>query len=142
MKIPALLLVGSLAANAACAVFYFSHRPATRTVTDAAREGVLAAQRSAAQLKTEAARSAAAQARLWSTLDSTDLKTLVARLHQAGFPRPVIRALVTARVQARFAPRLDALARSAADTPYWKPTSRSEARSVGKECRSAWSRYH
>ena len=123
MKIPALLLVGSIAANAACAVFYFSHRAPVPIATDPAHEAVLAAQRSTAQLKIQAATAATAQAQLWSALDSDDLKTLVARLHQAGFPRPVIRALVTARVQARFASRLDALARSAADTPYWKPTS-------------------
>lgn len=51
---------------------------------------------------------------------SDDLPALIAQLRAAGFPSSVIRAVVEAEIQRRFAPRLDELRRSMADIPYWR----------------------
>lgn len=123
MKFPTFLLFASMAVNAAGAVYYFSRQSSFTTTIESPREIALASHRAEAAAQIQAARTAAAQAQLWPALDSDDLKTLVAQLHAAGFPRAIIRAIVTARIRARFNPRLAALARSASDTPYWKASA-------------------
>ena len=63
----------------------------------------------------------AAKADAWSALDTEDLRALVARLRAAGFPPGVIRDIVSAKIDARFAPQFAALLQPPADHPYWKP---------------------
>jgi hypothetical protein len=64
---------------------------------------------------------AVAEDQLWSALHSSDIPTLLRRLRAAGFPPAMARAVVTAAVDAEFAPRFDALLAPVAAAPYWKP---------------------
>jgi hypothetical protein len=124
MKLPALLLAGSLAANAALAGYYFTQTspldPGTRAANQA-RDAIAETRRVAANARVQAARDAASQAQLWTTLDSGDLRTLIARLRAAGFPAAIIRAIVSARIEASFSARMNALTKSVEDTPFWRP---------------------
>jgi len=54
-------------------------------------------------------------------LESPDLTTLVARLRAAGFPPAILRSIIDAEIEARFAPRIQELTRELNETPYWKP---------------------
>ncbi|MCX6953225.1 MAG: hypothetical protein NTV51_13820 [Verrucomicrobia bacterium] len=131
MSLPKVLLAASGAANLACAVALAFRPslapPAVRDflhLHDTTAEARLAAetrQREAAAAKTSAAQAAARRALLWSALDSADLKTLVAHLRAAGFSPIHIRAVVSARIEARFAARRQEIAGTVTDTPYWKP---------------------
>ena len=133
MKLPVFLLAGSLAANAVvlavCAL-----RPALappvwrelfpdRAALAAAEAADQARAKHAAEVaaQTAAAQAAASRAQLWAALQSDDLPTLVARLRAAGFPPLLVRAIVGARIEARFAAQLKALVGNAAATPFWKP---------------------
>ncbi len=129
MKLPTLVLAGSLAANAGLlALFAFQPAlapPAVRDwfVSDATR----AEQRSAeirAQRKRAAAQEKAASAKnatVWSALHAEDIRTLIARLRAAGFSPVVIRAIVNARLESTFSARMNELVGSLGDTPFWKP---------------------
>ncbi len=133
MKLPLLLLIGSVLANAAV-VTTFALRPtlappalrdlflsssAEAEAESAAR--AQAQQAAAARARAGTARGLASQALLWSALQSDDLPTLVARLRAAGFPASLVRAIVTAQVNARFNARMKALAREVEGTSFWKP---------------------
>lgn len=136
MKTLLVLLGLSLAANVAVAVASFL-RPAAapsalrdwfdregaaaRAAETRQRESRLAAARAAAETK----RAATAQARLWSTLHASDLKTLVDRLRTGGFPPHLIRAIVSAEIEQRFSGRMNALMSTVIDTPYWRPAPTS-----------------
>ncbi len=128
MKLPALLLVGSLAANAAL-LGLFALRPALAPpafrayfVSDQQRAANLAAENKAARARTAAlAKTAAAKkAGVWSGLQTDDLKSLIARLRAAGFSPVVIRAIVNARLESTFSARMNELVGSI-DVPFWKP---------------------
>ncbi len=140
MKLPALLLAGSLAANAVL-VGLFVARPALATdawqhwfesaAARAARLEAAAARETAVREKiaaTELRRAAAAQAKLWPTLATDDLKSLVARLQAAGFPPDVVRGVLIARIAALTSDRLKALNRVVEDTPYWQPGATNSLR--------------
>jgi hypothetical protein len=60
-------------------------------------------------------------AQLWNALDSDDLPTLIARLRAAGFSRGVILAMLSAKLEAKFADRMRALTGDPENTPFWKP---------------------
>ncbi len=128
MKSTTLLLAGTLAANAAL-VAIFAFRPALlppawreHFVSDTTRAAALAAQnKSIADRATVQARANASQrAKTWASLNTSDLRTLVARLRAAGFSPVVIRAIVGARIEESFAVRMSALIGSL-DAPFWKP---------------------
>ena len=132
MKFAPLLLVGSFLANAAL-VTTFALRPALAPPalrdfflsSSAKAEAESAAraqaqQMAAAHAKADTARGLASQALLWSALQSDDLRTLLARLRAAGFPASLVRAIVTAQVDARFNARMKALVREVEETPFWK----------------------
>lgn len=130
MKLPVLLLAGSLAANAACAVV-LALRPALAPsavrdffhLHDAAGDARLAVEtrrRDDQAAKARAAAEAASRGLLWSALDSADLNTLVAHLRAAGFSPVQVRAIVSARVDARFDARRREITGAASATPYWK----------------------
>ena len=129
MKLPPLLLAGSLAANAALlALFAFQPAlapPAFRDwfVGDAARAEQRAAETQAQRERADATARAAAARRttVWATLQSDDLRTLIARLRAAGFSPVVISAIVNARLEAAFSARMNALVGTLGDTPFWKP---------------------
>jgi hypothetical protein len=132
MKLPVLLLAGSVSANAVvlavCAFrpglappvlrHLFQDHAAISATDDA---NLIRALHAADARAGAAAAQAAARAQLWAGLQSDDLATLVARLRAAGFPPALVRAIVGARIEARFAARMKALAGDVAATPFWKP---------------------
>jgi hypothetical protein len=133
MKLAPFLLIGSLLANAAL-VTTFALRPAlappalrdfflsSSAKAEAESAARVEAQKvTAARARADTARGLASQALLWSALQSDDLPTLVARLRAAGFSASLVRAIVTAQVDARFSARIKALVRVVEDTPFWKP---------------------
>lgn len=125
-----LFLVGSLALNAALLVTlklkpalappalreYLAPSAPTRSAAPA----TAATSTPAPEANGAAAVAAETRARLWGALDTEDLPALVARLRAAGFSPAVIRALVSAKVEARFSARMAALVGKPEDTPYWK----------------------
>ncbi|MEO5958708.1 MAG: hypothetical protein ABIR80_06305, partial [Opitutaceae bacterium] len=129
MKLPALVLSASLAANVAFFVA-FAFQPALAPsalrdflAKDAGKKTSIA---SAASTTTSAAATrktagAKPSASLWSQFDSTDLPTLIARLRAAGFSPATIKAVINAQIEARHADRINQLFGALVDTPYWKP---------------------
>ncbi len=125
MKLPALLFVGSLAANVVLlGVFaakpalappalrdFFQHFGSPAPAANDPSDKPLAAAHPAAPPKSK----------YWSTLAADDLGTLVANLRAAGFSPALIRAIVAARIELQFRERMNALVGSVADTPFWKP---------------------
>lgn len=132
MKPLLVLLAVSLAANVSTAIVYVA-RPAAappvirnwldRDSAEArATETRQRAERSAAaRHRAEKSRAATAQAKVWSALRADDLRTMVARLREAGFPATIIRGIVNAEVQAQFSARMRAISRVVEETPYWRP---------------------
>lgn len=126
MKLPVLLLAGTLAANAALLAVYL-RRPASAAdsaprsaVTSAASTKTnTAAPKSAAAATTATPTSEGIDPKAWSTLESTDLKTLALRLRAAGFPTSVVNAVIRARISETIRPRMQALIASAPETPFW-----------------------
>lgn len=127
MKLSAALLVGSLAANAAIiAVFALKPTLAPAAMRDYFSSGGASTPPgppSAAKRDVEAAdrQAAAQQAKLWGALYSADLPTFVGQLRAAGFSPQMIRAIVTAQIDARYTERMAAVYREMSDGPYWKP---------------------
>ncbi|MBL9186053.1 MAG: hypothetical protein JNK23_01105 [Opitutaceae bacterium] len=129
MKLPALVLVGSLAANAALLAL-FAYQPALAPpavrdwfVSDADQAAQradalrLQRERADADLRAEADK----RAGVWSTLQAEDLRTLIARLKAAGFSPVLVRAIVNARLEATFSARMQELIGTVGDAPFWKP---------------------
>lgn len=127
MKPAVLVLCTSLAANAAL-LGVFAARPslappAVRSFFEFGGAASFTADASSA-LKTAATptpKGASGAGPWWQALENPDLTTLVARLRAAGFPPSVLRAIIDAEIEARFAPRIQELARQLHETPYWKP---------------------
>lgn len=130
MKPAPLLLAGSLLANAALlGVFVTRPELGPPAWRDYFSSGVKPADAAAArdaervaalQQRRKAIEAASAQSRLWAALNSDDLPTLVAQLRAAGFPATVVRFVIDARLQTRFAARLQPFVQAAQDTPFWK----------------------
>lgn len=127
MKLSTVILGASLVGNAALLVLFVS-RPALAPpvfrdwfTSDAQRAAMLATETRAAQERAAATAKAAAAKRtgLWASLQTDDLKSLVARLRAAGFSPVVIRAIVNARLEASFSSRMSELLGNA-DVPFWK----------------------
>ncbi len=57
---------------------------------------------------------------LWARIVTDDLPTLIARLRAAGFTPSLIRAIVSARIEAHFGERLRRLAGQVESAPYWQ----------------------
>jgi hypothetical protein len=101
MKLPVVLLVASLAVNAAVVTLYFKQSSGATSAGSAAvaalPEKSAGSSGSAAPVPS-AASDAAVQtaqfAKSWSELQAGDLKTLPERLRAAGFPPSMIRAIV------------------------------------------------
>lgn len=56
----------------------------------------------------------------WSKLETTDLPDLVTRLRAAGFPKEMIRAIMSGLINEQFTARRRALDPDAANRAYWK----------------------
>lgn len=57
---------------------------------------------------------------LWPSLQPEDLPAMVAQLRAAGFPPSLVRAIVTAQLNATYAARRKALDPEADNRPFWK----------------------
>jgi hypothetical protein len=134
------LLVLSLAGNAA---WYFQ-RPASDTAAAVAspnKSVAASAGAGAARVDVATIEEAARIAKVWTSLQNTDLKTMVERLRAAGFPLSMIRALVAAQIQEQFSARRKALLAQQEDKPFWKsqqayfldPKTMSGLRDLGRE---------
>ena len=110
-KIVSLLVAVSLAANVLLLGVLLAGRGSNEAPTNPAPAGAAA---SAAPARP------AVEAVPWSDLGREDLPSLVQRLRDEGLPPHLVRALVQARVQEMFAPRVRALRGDAATRPYWK----------------------
>src|SRR5688572_9414576 len=118
MKFPRILLFGSLVINAALAAMLIvrSHAGSAATVPNA----------DVSQTSSREENQAPAVDRLrWESLNQGSDQELVERLRAEGFPQTVIRRLVMARVDERFAARRRALAVKAGPTPYWRTSYNS-----------------
>ncbi len=147
MKLPSLLLIGSLAVNAAVLALYFSKSSAPSSGNPSASPATLAknsATGNAAAAEKSTAGAAAANAPLrqaWSELQTGDLKTLVARLKAAGFSNSMIRSIVAAQVGEQFAARRKELLGQQEEQPFWKsgrngmmdPKAMAALREIGRE---------
>ena len=131
MKISALLLSASLAANAALfATFAFKSSSAPGAMAKNAVVTQAAAASGSSAVKTSDSTNAAdttgtvdLPATTWSTLQNSDLATLVARLRAAGFPPYVIRRIVSDQLGQEFAKRYAELLKQMFDRPFWKDSS-------------------
>lgn len=116
MKITPLLLVVSLAANLGLAGLVYSRRSSTPVVAEPRQEA--ATKKSAIEAEAPAA-AAAASAGAASDPRAEDAAYL-AQLRAEGFPPEIIRALVYARLQQRYDPRIRALTSKADNRAYWR----------------------
>ncbi len=129
MKLPILILAGSLVANAALVAVYLNHASAP-SASSALTPGATHAQPGASAtagtpstVTPGAAGSATAATtvdpKTWASLNPGDLRGLVARLRAAGFSPEIIRAIVFAQVSAQLSGNArDALA-SLELKPFW-----------------------
>jgi len=136
MKSPALLLAGSLLANAALvALFAFQPTfapPAIRgffvhssdagapTSTTVSAQPAAPSGSATSRPKPLDAKAAAAEAAVWQSLHPEDLKGLIAKLRDAGFPPSVIRSVIQTLISARFAPRMREVYGVDESVPYWR----------------------
>ncbi len=115
------LLACSLAANAA---LYFSRSaPAASAVNPGS--GATTSASPASTAATTSAAETAQLAKVWTTLQSGDLKTLVVRLRAAGFSPAMIRSIVGGVLYEQFAARRKALLAQQQDVPFWATQQRS-----------------
>ena len=126
MKLPSLLLIGSLAVNAAVLTLYFTKSPAAVSGDSKARSAdgapAAASARSGAigDGKSPAADANDPLQQAWAELQNGDLKTLVARLKAAGFSHAMIRSIVAAQVNEQFSARRKELLGLQEEQPFWK----------------------
>jgi hypothetical protein len=59
-------------------------------------------------------------AKTWNALQTGDPKTLIDRLRAAGFPPAVIRAIISAQIEEKYAAQRKALLANQKDTPFWQ----------------------
>lgn len=129
MKLPALLLAGSLAANAVLVAVYIND---TSTPTEPTTKGAgsppapeappRAASPTSATTRDSATApgTAAADPKTWAHLYTADLRTLSARLRAAGFPPATIRTIIAAQVADQLRPRAKELADGLEVKPFWE----------------------
>lgn len=132
MKLPTLLLAGSLLGNAALVgalIVQPSRLPAplrdlfsADTPRAAASPPVTPSSALSSQPASRGSQLSTlnSQLPLWPALASDDLRTLVARLRAAGFPAHVIRSVIERRLSDLYTPRLRALEQADPNTPFWK----------------------
>jgi hypothetical protein len=150
MKLPTVLLVGSLVANVVLAAAFLTRSfsseekiSATSAVPAAPGSSQNAKTNSAGQLTTapEKNLSGGRVTSAWDQLQGGDLHTLAARLREAGFPPSVVKAIVSAQVFEQFSARRKALMAQQEEVPFWKtqqrsvmdPKTMSELRALSRE---------
>jgi len=133
MKIPALILAGSLAANAVLVALFLARPP---SVAPEAGSGVALAEKSAPR-STVPTTEAVPLATVLAELRAGDLTGFVARLRAAGFSPALIRAFVTAAVNEQFGAQRAAIL-SEQNIPYWRnpfddPKTKDALRDLNKQ---------
>ncbi|MEY2877647.1 MAG: hypothetical protein RLZZ15_27 [Verrucomicrobiota bacterium] len=113
-----LFVAASLVGNAALGVAYFHGK--TRLADEAVARAAVAHAAVAAKRSAGSVVSGAFDSKLWASLNQGDLPALVARLREAGFPRDMVRAVVSGVLDERFAARRRALDPGAEGRPFWK----------------------
>jgi hypothetical protein len=127
MKLPALLLAGSLAANAALVAVYFSRSPSSSPATPVADSAATVAPTgSDSAARSSPSKSAApnpavtaADPQTWARLQTSDLPGLAARLRAAGFPPDTIRAIISTQVIDRLRPKFLETIAQLETKPFW-----------------------
>ena len=122
MKLRVFLLAGSIALNVA-SLAAFALRPALAppAVRDFFARHFHRGRDVPAATPKPAAAKPFARKTIWPTLDAAgDLKTLAARLRNAGFPAEIIRAMVLAELSARYDAKMRAMFEPDPGTPFWK----------------------
>ncbi|HWA87965.1 MAG TPA: hypothetical protein VG710_17175 [Opitutus sp.] len=146
MKLPPLLLAGSLAANAILAFAlwrpHLSHSPTTSAdPAGPAPAGSVATAGDATKLA-GATRSTPSAPGRWTGMSSGDLKDQIARLRAGGWPPAIIRAIVAAEVREQLAARyFHGLLDGLTEEPFWSakwnmgidPKILAAQRSLGQE---------
>lgn len=115
---PAILCLSTLLNVAVVGVFILRPTLAPAAFREAFRIGDRAVE--AGPTKAKATARPGTPAKLWPMLETKDLSAWVARLRAAGFPAAVIREMVQAEVNARYAARLRAFTEPDPNTPFWK----------------------
>ena len=143
MRTPAVVLIVSLAANAALLGLiairvsppapgsWFGGKLARLTGSVAAPTLARVADRPAG-----GSQPAALSPKTWSALQANDLPGLVARLRAAGFPPDVVRAIVGDEVQKQFLDRYRQAYEKYGSTTYWKKQELSrdtDLRAISRE---------
>jgi hypothetical protein len=115
MKLSSLLLTGSVAANAALLALLLrgsfvggSERPISATPALTAPAAAAAPSETTPDPGT------------WSNLAGDDLTAQRERMRAAGFPEPVVRAILAARISEKFAAQRRALSPNQGDVEFWK----------------------
>lgn len=126
MKLPALLLAASLAANAALLFLYCGRGHPTPLPPPASIPTPVALSLHAhpSTLNASTSLPLGLTPRTWSALDTPDLRQLIARLRATGFSPSVIRAIIQARLNNHRTERTLELEASFADGPFWKAEPR------------------
>jgi len=132
-----LILLASFAANVVGGLVLYQRRQATPAI-------VISAETASRQSPGPASSEPQSDAQFLQAINRlNDDSAYVAQLRAAGFPPPILRALVHARIAARFTPRLQALKARSPKVPYWQTpswynadldrSSRAEQRAIYRE---------
>jgi hypothetical protein len=132
-KLAPTLLAGSLVLNVALVVL-LAVGSATRTATSNDRTPAPPLVASSAKPVIDAT--------VWPNLVAGDLKNVVSRLRDSGFPPAIVRAIVSTQLQEQFAARRKALDPNADNRPFWKasvmePALMTALRQLGREQQKA-----
>ena len=142
MKLAPLLFAATVAANVALVVVYFHGAPSASDSSQAATGANSPIAAPPPAVATAGAPSAAAETKLWATLNPGDFRALVTRLRAAGFPPSVVRVVLTAQINASLRPRLQQLISTIEDNPFWStdpgtgavdPKARAASRELSAE---------
>ncbi len=142
MKIPPLVLAGSLAANAALGFVCFNRSTsatAPKSVTDtgpALSNSVGSDRSKPGTSNSKSPGNGELPPAVWSTLEASDLKTLAAKLRAAGFPPSVIRSVIQSRLIQSVLPRYQEMAAAVGPKPFWA-TGRNQSTSSDPKFRAA-----
>lgn len=145
MKLSPLLLVASIAGNAALVALVVTHSPSGSESSSATRgargtaavAGTSGSSRNATTTATD--RSGKTDAKLWSKLSAGDYAATAARLRAEGFPPNLVRAIVRSQIAESFSERRKALNPQKTDLPFWQPEPpmdpkvQKELRELGRE---------
>ena len=141
MKLAPFLFAATVAANVALVAAYFH---GSSSVSDSSPAATAANSPIAAPPAgaTAGAPSVAAETKLWASLNPGDFRALATRLRAAGFPPSVVRAVLTAQINASLRPRLQQLISTIEDNPFWStdpgmgavdPKARAASRELSAE---------